>query len=257
MRGVIASLLIGALAWRQGALGFRPGRRDTRLIGQRIVGEIGGTVCFLIALFHMPIANASAILQSLPLAVTLAAALFLGERVGWRRYVAIAIGFVGVLIIVRPGSEGFNVFSLSAIASIGFIVLRDLSTRWLTPAVPALAVTFITSLGLTLAAGLAGPLEDWQPIAAADLAVLAAAAVCLLVGYVCGVTAMRQGEIGFVQPFRYTLLVWAMFYGLVVFGEVPDAAMLAGSAIVVATGLFTLYRERRSGSTIAADVMVE
>lgn len=79
----------------------------------------------------------------------------------------------------------------------------------------------------------------------------------LLVGYVCGVTAMRQGEIGFVQPFRYTLLVWAMFYGLVVFGEVPDAAMLAGSAIVVATGLFTLYRERRSGSTIAADVMVE
>ena len=95
LRGLIATALLGGLAWWQGSLRFRPGRRDRRRIGLRCVAEIGGTVCFLTALFNMPIANASAILQSLPLAVTLGAALFFDEPVGWRRYLAIAIGFVG------------------------------------------------------------------------------------------------------------------------------------------------------------------
>ena len=126
----------GRAGLEPGRAAFRPGRRDRRLIGLRCLAEIGGTVCFLTALFHMPIANASAILQSLPLAVTLGAAIFFGEPVGWRRYVAIAIGFVGVLIIVRPGSEGFNAYALWAVAAIVFIVTRDLSTRRLSPDVP-------------------------------------------------------------------------------------------------------------------------
>ena len=156
LRGLIATLLVGALAWRAGALRYRPGRRDRRLIGLRSVGEVGGTVCFLLALFNMPIANATAILQSLPLAVTLAAAVFFGEPVGWRRYLAIAIGFSGVLIIVRPGSEGFNAYSLLALAAIVFIVTRDLSTRRMSPGTPAMAVIFLTSLVLTGTSGLAG-----------------------------------------------------------------------------------------------------
>ena len=247
VRGVIATLLIAGLAWSQGALVFRAGPRDRRLITQRCVGEIGGTACFLTALFNMPIANASAILQSLPLAVTLAAALFLGESVGWRRYLAIAVGFAGVLIIVRPGSEGFNAYSLWAVAAIAFIVLRDLSTRSLTPDVPALGVAFVTSVALTAAAGLASLAPGWQPVMPGHLAALALGAVCLLAGYIFGVMTMRIGEIGFVQPFRYTLLVWAMLLGILLFGEWPDAWMLAGSAIVVAMGLFTFYRERRLG----------
>jgi drug/metabolite transporter (DMT)-like permease len=246
VRGVIATALIGLLAWRQGALRFRPALRDGRLIGLRILGEIGGTVAFLTALFNMPIANASAILQSLPLAVTLAAATFFGEPVGWRRYLAIAIGFAGVLIIVRPGSDGFNVYALWALASVGFIVLRDLSTRRLAWHVPGISVAFITSAGLTAAAGLAGFVDDWVPLTLRQAVVLAAAGLCLIVGSVAGVTAMRRGEIGFVQPFRYTLLLFAMVYGLALFGEVPDVWTLTGSAIVVGTGLFTLHRERRA-----------
>jgi drug/metabolite transporter (DMT)-like permease len=243
---VIATALIGLLAWRQGALRFRPALRDGRLIGLRILGEIGGTVAFLTALFNMPIANASAILQSLPLAVTLAAATFFGEPVGWRRYLAIAIGFAGVLIIVRPGSDGFNVYALWALASVGFIVLRDLSTRRLAWHVPGISVAFITSAGLTVAAGLAGFVDDWVPLTLRQAVVLAAAGLCLIVGSVAGVTAMRRGEIGFVQPFRYTLLLFAMVYGLALFREVPDVWTLTGSAIVVGTGLFTLHRERRA-----------
>lgn len=248
LRGCFATALIGLLAWRQGALAFRPGRRDRRLIGQRVVGEIFGTVCFLTALFNMPLANASAILQSAPLAVTLGAALFLGERVGWRRYLAIAVGFAGVLVIVRPGSEGFSVYSLFALATIVFIVLRDLSTRCLTPGAPAAHVVFVTSGVMTAAAGIAAFATEWRAFDAAHLVVLAAAGAALLVGYVFGVQSMRIGEIGFTQPFRYTLIVWAILFGIALFGEWPDAWMLAGTAIVVATGLFTLSRERQSRS---------
>ena len=247
VRGIIATLLIAGLAASQGALVFRARPRDRRLITQRCIGEIGGTACFLTALFNMPIANASAILQSLPLAVTLAAALFLGEPVGWRRYLAIGVGFAGVLIIVRPGSEGFNAYSLWAVAAIGFIVLRDLSTRSLTPDVPALGVAFVTSLALTAAAGIASLAPGWQPVTSLHLAALSLGAVCLLTGYIFGVMTMRIGEIGFVQPFRYTLLVWSMLLGILLFDEWPDLWMLTGSAIVVAMGLFTFYRERRLG----------
>ena len=247
LRGLIATALLGALAWWQGAHRFRPGRRDRRRIGLRCAAEIGATVCFLTALFNMPIANASAILQSLPLAVTLAAALVFGEPVGWRRYLAIAIGFAGVLVIVRPGSDGFTVYALWALAAIVFIVARDLATRRLTPDAPGTAVAFVTSLALTVAAGLAAVATDWAPVGPRHLLALTVAALSLIVGYVFGVRSMRVGEIGFVQPFRYTLLVWAMLFGIVMFGEWPDRWMLVGSAIVVGTGLFTLHRERRLG----------
>jgi drug/metabolite transporter (DMT)-like permease len=246
VRSLVTTLLVGALAWSQGSLRFRPGPRDRRLIGLRCVAEIGGTVCFLTALFHMPIANASAILQSLPLAVTLAAAVLFGEPVGWRRYLAIAVGFVGVVVIIRPGSEGFTVYALWALAAVIFIVARDLGTRRLSPDVPGSFVALVASAVLTAAAGAAGLFADWQPLTPWHLLALATAGSCLVAGYVFGVRAMRTGEIGAVQPFRYTLLLWAMIFGIVMFGEWPDAWMLVGSAIVVAAGLFTLYRERRA-----------
>ncbi len=247
LRGVIATVLIGGLALYQGDQRFRPDRRDTRLIGQRIFAEIGGTLCFLTALFNMPIANATAILQSVPLAVTLGAALFLGETVGWRRYLAIAVGFCGVVVIVRPGSEGFNAYALWAMAAIGFIVLRDLSTRSLSHGPPAAFVVFVTALALTVAAGLAAFATEWRSFDAGHILALSGSAVFLLTGYVFGVMTMRIGEIGFTQPFRYTLLLWAILFGVLFFDEWPDVWMLAGSAIVVATGLFTFYRERSLG----------
>jgi drug/metabolite transporter (DMT)-like permease len=245
LRGLIATVLLAGMAAAQGALRVRLGRRDRRLIATRCLAEIGATVCFLTALFNMPIANATAILQSIPLAVTLAAALVYQEPVGWGRYLAIAIGFLGVLVLIRPGPEGFDLFALWAVAALVFIVVRDLSTRQLSPDTPGTTVALLTSAVLTVFAGTALLWSDWAPVEAAHLARLGGAACCLIVGYVCGVRAMRSGEIGFVQPFRYTLLLWAMLFGILVFGEWPDAWMLLGSAIVVGTRLFTLYRERQ------------
>ena len=244
VRGLFATALIGTLAAYKNSLFFRPSRDDVKTLCLRQIGEIGATLCFLNALFNMPLANATAILQSLPLAVTLAAALFLGERVGWRRYTAIIIGFTGVMLIVRPGTEGFTSYSLWAVAAVGLITLRDLSTRMLSPAVPSLFVTFVTALGVTLAGGAALPFAGWEPMTGNHLSALATAAVLVFVGYLFGIMAMRVGEIGFVSPFRYTILIWAIALGFFVFGDVPDLPTILGSTIVVGMGVYTFYRER-------------
>lgn len=247
VRGLLVTAMLAALAWLTGALRPVLGRHDRRILVLRSIGEVGGTFCFLTALFHMPIANASAILQSLPLAITLAAALFLGEPVGWRRYLAIGVGFAGVLIIVRPGTEGFNAYALSALAAVGFIVLRDLSTRRLSPDVPSFLAAVVTSTAITGAAGVACAFVDLRPVAPSHLAALSASGVFLMGGYLFGIMAMRVGEIAFVQPFRYTLLLWAMLLGWLIYGEVPDVWMLTGAGIVVTTGLYTFHRERQLG----------
>jgi drug/metabolite transporter (DMT)-like permease len=244
LRGLAATTLLLILAHRRGVLFPPVDAGGRRLIALRMLGEIGGTICFLTALFNMPIANATAILQSMPLAVTLGAALFLGETVGWRRYSAIAVGFIGVVIIVQPGSDGFTVFSLWAIAAVAFMVVRDLTTRRLTRGIPSIFVALTTGFGITAVGGLVSATQPWGAVSGHALALLAVAAVFLVVGYLFNVMAMRQGEIGFVSPFRYTVLIWAIVLGAVVFGDIPNTMTLAGTAIVVATGVFTFYRER-------------
>lgn len=252
LRGIFATLLVGAMAWYRGGLFYLPSRHDTGVMVLRAVGEVGGTLCFLTALFNMPIANATAILQALPLAVTLAAALFLGEKVGWRRYTAICVGFIGVLIIVRPGGEGFNAYALWAVAAVGFIVLRDLSTRRLSPGIPSAFVALTSSIAITAVGGVLSLTVPWQPVSGGSLLLLAGAAGFLFFAYLFAVMTMRVGEVSFVSPFRYSVLIWAIVLGLVLFGEVPDAWTVTGSLIVVGMGIYTFYRERRLVKAAAA-----
>lgn len=248
LRGVFATALIAVLAWRHRALDLRRiGRRDRRLVAIRIVGETGAALCFLYALFHMPIANATAILQAMPLALTLAAAVFLREHIGWRRATAAVVGFIGVLIIMRPGFAGFTPESLWALAAIGFLVLRDLATRRLSADLPSLTVTLVTAAAITLVGGVGAMLGPWHPVGGDQVALLAGAAVFLFVGYQFAVMTMRVGDVGFVAPFRYTILIWATLAGIALFGEWPDLWTLLGIALIVATGLYTFYRERRAG----------
>jgi drug/metabolite transporter (DMT)-like permease len=218
----------------------------------RLVGEIGGTLCYLNALFHMPLANATAILQALPLAVTLAGAIFMREAVGWRRYLAIAIGFAGVLIIVRPGSDGFNEFSIWAIAAVFFIVLRDLSTRRLSPAVPSLFVALLTSVAVMTVGGIFSTVTEWKPVSMEGISLLASASVFIIFGYLFSVMTMRVGDISFSSPFRYTILIWAMLLGYFIFGNVPDTWTIVGALIIVVTGIYTFYRERAAGRELLA-----
>lgn len=247
VRGVFASTLIAFLAWRRGALAA-PHLVLHPLVVLRALAEAGGTVTFLLALVHLPLANVSAVMQALPLAVTMGAALVFGESVGWRRWLAILIGFVGVLIIVRPGFEGFSVYSLLALTSVACCAVRDLVTRKIPVDIPTMLVSTSAAVVITLlGAILLAPMGGWTPMSMADLGWLVLAAGLLLIGYQSVILSMRAGDISFIAPYRYTALLWSMLLGLLVFGDVPDAIMLAGSAIVVASGLYALYRERVTG----------
>ena len=245
LRGLFATALLGLIAWRRKAIFPALMKADWRLMVLRLVGEVGATMCFLTALFHMPLANATAILQALPLAVTLAAAMFLREAVGWRRYLAIMVGFAGVMIIVRPGSEGFNAYSLSALAAVVFIALRDLATRRLSVHVPSIFVAFLASVVITGTGAALSPIMAWKPVGVGELQLLGGAALFLVFAYLFGIMTMRVGDISFVSPFRYTNLIWAIILGYVVFGDIPDTWTLLGSAIVVLMGIYTFYRERK------------
>lgn len=244
LRGAVASVLILLICWRVGVLRYRPQGSDQKWITVRVAGEMGATYLFLTALFNMPIANATAIIGVTSLAVTLTAAVLLKEPVGWRRYSAIAVGFFGVLLIVKPGTEGFNLYSLAAMGAVCFVVVRDLGTRQFSASVPGVFVTAITAVMITCMGGLVTALSAWQPVAPEMMLRMTASAVFLLVGYYAGLQAMRVGEVGFVSPFRYLNLLWALVLGYFMFAELPDGIALVGAGLIVATGLYTLHRER-------------
>lgn len=247
VRGVFANMLVGVIAWQSGAL-IQLRHALNSMVMLRVAGDAAGTLTFLLALQHLPLANVSAILQALPLAVAMGAALFLGEGVGWRRWLAISVGFIGVLIVVRPGVEGFSVHSLLVLACVLFCAVRDLATRRIPEAIPSLLVSAVTSIAITiLGAALLPAMGGWTPMQPSMVLYLALAAVLVLIGYQFIIMAMRVGDISFIAPFRYTALLWAIALSIMIFGDFPDSAMIMGSAIIVASGLYTLYRERVVG----------
>ncbi|MDB9938344.1 DMT family transporter [Candidatus Thioglobus sp.] len=220
-------------------------KQDKRLILVRVGAEIFITITFLTALKHMPLANVTAILQALPLAITMAAALFLAEPVGWRRWSAILVGFVGVLIVVRPGLEGFNIYSLSAFMAIIFLTVREISTRKLTSEVPTITVVLSTAVGSSLFAGIMMIGSEWDTISAVSWLLILGAAVAVLIATLLSVMAMRIGDIGFVSPFRYTSMLGAIGLGILMFGDWPDQPTLVGTVIIVSTGIYTFHREQK------------
>ncbi|MEM1049463.1 MAG: DMT family transporter [Pseudomonadota bacterium] len=244
IRGVVSAFAIGALI---AVRGDWPGRRlaTDRFVFLRNVGEIGATVFYLTALTQLPLANAVSILQAMPFAITAVAALLLGEQVGWRRWSAILVGFFGVLLIVRPGAEGFNAYTIFAVIAVGFLTLRDMATRYVDPGVSTLAITFSTTILVTAVGAIMGLTETWIVPDLRQFALIAAASVFLLIGYVFVILAMRQGEVSVIAPFRYTIVLWALVIDFLVWSKIPSWLTFAGIAIVVGSGLYIFFRERR------------
>lgn len=245
LRGLIAVSGLIVLALATGAFRFRPNRRDGWLILLRSLADVVATVLFLEALLHMPLANLSAILQALPLLITLGAAVVYKDKIGWRRMTAILVGLVGVLIIIRPGTDGFDRWSLIGLASVACVVVRDLSVRPLQGQIPSTLVALGAAVAVTLMGWTGTVFQGWQTPTGWEAARILGAGLFLIVGYLTSVSAMRHGDIGLVAPFRYTSLLWAIVLGFLVFGNFPDGWTILGAAIVVAAGLFTLWRESR------------
>ncbi|MGO4909356.1 DMT family transporter [Pseudorhodobacter sp. W20_MBD10_FR17] len=252
VRGMLTVLGLLAVARVMGVKDFNLAAADRKLLGWRTFGEVGGTITFLLALRQMPLANISAILQSLPLAVTLGAALLLKEPVGWRRMTAILVGFCGVMMIVKPGTEGFNIWSVLALVSVGFVVIRDLSTRQFSSNIPSVVIALFSAVAVTIMGFSGLALESWRGLTVAEMLMLTTAAGALIVGYMFIVMAMRVGDVAIIAPFRYTSLVVAIFLGWLAFDTLPGPWTVAGAVVVVATGLYTYLREHQLQRRIAA-----
>lgn len=244
LRGGLTILIIGAI------IGFTSGfmslsKLNRPIIWWRALCEVGATYCFLTGLQHVEIANAAAILSALPLAVTIGSVIFLHEQVGWRRWSAIVVGFIGVLLIVRPGLADFNIYSINILGAVVFAAARDLVTKQAPKDISSINLTFSTAIAITVSGAFATYFfAEFKPISGTEFSWLIAAALLLTVAYYFIVAAMRIGEIAIVAPFRYTNLLWAIALGIVIFGDKLDWMTLLGSAIVTATGIYTLYRER-------------
>ncbi|WP_120497258.1 DMT family transporter [Kiloniella sp. EL199] len=245
LRGCCAAVVLGAVSYYRKELFVTITGADARVLTIRVIGEVGASLCYFMALFNMPVANVTAILQALPLVVTLGAAVFLGETVGWRRYGGIALGFVGVLIIVQPGTDGFSVYSLWALASMLSVALRDLATRKISSNLPSLFVAFVTMVVVTLVCAVLLPTMEWKEVKGDTIGLLLGAAVFIMLVHITLIRAMRVGEVAFVTPFRYTVMVWALVVGYFVFNEIPDTTTIIGCSLLIVAGLYSFWRERK------------
>ena len=211
----------------------------------RSLSEAVASVFYLIALTLIPLSMNAALLQASPLAVTFGAAIFLREPVGWRRWTAITLGFVGVLVILRPGTDGFTPAGLLTVFCVLVLTARDLSTRVMPATISTLqlatwAYLALIPTGLVLMWAQGTPAQAVSPRYWGDLS---GAVLTGIFGYYAVTAAMRKGDVSVVAPFRYVRLVFVVILAMVFLSETPDTATLAGSALIIGSGLYSFWRE--------------
>jgi len=243
-RGLVACLILTAAGLMQGQIRWHPGLLSAPVV-VRILAEVGAGISMVGALGFMPIANATAILQFIPLVTTMAAALLFAEQVGWRRWMAGLTGFAGVLLILQPGAAGFKWWSLLAVSAMLCMSTRDLATSRIDRSVPTLLIGAVSAGAVSIAGCGLATLTGWAPATARSIGFTIAAGVALSAGFICLVVGMRNAEMSAVAPFRYFTLLWALLMGYFAWGEVPNPLAWAGIAVVVAAGLYAFGRERK------------
>jgi len=243
VRGVMAIALILLVAWRMGALNrLRDIARGWVVVRAGCEGV--GTFLYLAGLFHLPLANVTAINLASPLFIAVLARLIYQEQVSAARWLAIGLGFCGVMMIIQPSGEGFNIYALMSLAATLIFAGRDLMTRKIPPATPSILITLATASTVWLLAGGVLSWQGWAPMSWHDVGLLAIASVFLSAGYYSVIAAMRQGEMSVVAPFRYVGLLWALLIGFVVWGDIPNALAWAGIALLIGAGLYMLRQQR-------------
>lgn len=244
--GITATFALSMIARSRGAPLWGP-FVGHRMVILRNLGEMSGAIGFVTALVLMPLSVAAALFQTLPLVMTLGAALFLGERVGWRRWTAIAVGFAGVLVILRPTGAGFDIWAAGAsMLAVVSLAVRDLATRRIGGGIPSLSLAVWGSAAFVPAGCvlmvIGGQTPVWPDLP--QWGVLAAASTLGVTGYWLMVVATRVGEVSAVIPYRYSRILFSLVLGWIAFGERPDLAVYVGSAMIVGSGLYTFLRER-------------
>lgn len=252
IRGFMSVLLVLAVAHALGATSRL--REATRgwVAGRGLVDAIA-TMLYLGSLFHLPIGNATAINLAAPLFMTMFAALFMAERVRGARWLAVGLGFLGVLLVIQPRADGFNAWALVCLLGTLFHAARDLMTRRIHADVPSILITLATAVAVTVVSGLSSLLQGWRLFGLFEFGLLALASVFLTGGYYFIINSMRHGEMTLIAPFRYSGLLFALVLGYLVWGEVPNTLAWFGIALLIGSGLYVLISEkRRAPEAVAA-----
>jgi drug/metabolite transporter (DMT)-like permease len=244
LRSLIALPIIVWLANREGVLSKLPLVIQNPRLQLRSLFEVGSALLFLAGIVRMSYADAIAIQQFVPLAVMAGAALIFGQQVGWRRWSAAAVGLVGVMLVVKPGSGTFNWAALLILGCVVCVAGRDLTTRQLGEAIPTTLIALVSILAVGAGGLLLLPFEVWRTPSIWEWGLVAVAGITSLGGFYWSAEAMRRSEVTVVIPFRYSLIPYGVLSGILVFGERPVATTYLGIAVILAAGLYALHRER-------------
>jgi drug/metabolite transporter (DMT)-like permease len=250
VRGLFALVICFALIFASGHAGkvkmlVRP------VVVMRAAFEATGAIAFFTCLKLLPLADVVAITQATPLIIAAYCAATGLAQMGWRRWAAVIVGFSGVLVVVRPGASAFDPTMLVAVVAAMLVAARDITTRAIPSGIPSMVVLFSTSVAVLLSGGALGATETWVPLDRTSIALLGAASLLVTLAHYCAITAFRDVDVAVVSPFRYTVLIWAIVAGMLVFGEYPNGLTLVGAALIAGSGLYTVHRERIQATAAA------
>ena len=243
LRGLLVTFFLFSYCYISKASFFIREWKDRLVIGIRSILEVIMTYTFLAALFNMNVANANAILQLIPLMVLLGSFAFLQQSPKTHEWIAVLVGCLGAVIIIRPGALDFNFYTIHALVAVFCLAARDLLTVRLNKKIPSNIVAFYRALMLTLASFLLSK----EPVNFGDLSnslFILYTAIFVSIGYIASVAAMRFGDVTFVSPFRYTALLWAMAMGFIFFQEIPKFTTLSGGLIIISAGIYIFYKTK-------------
>jgi len=245
LRGLLVTFFLFSYCYISKASFFVKEWKDRLVIAIRSILEVIMTYTFLAALFNMNVANANAILQLIPLTVLLGSFAFLRQSPKTHEWIAVLIGCLGALIIIRPGALDFNFFTIHALVAVLCLAARDLLTVRLNKNIPSNIVAFYSALMLTLASFLLSK----DPMYFGELRnsyFILYTAIFVSIGYIASVAAMRYGDVTFVSPFRYTALLWATIMGFIFFNEIPKLTTLLGGFIIILAGIYIFYKSKEN-----------
>jgi drug/metabolite transporter (DMT)-like permease len=244
LRGIAMTVLFAGISRVRGERIAR--EQLTRPLLTRVAAELVATALFFGALVQLDFANAQTILLIVPFAVTLVAALVLGEAVTARHYAAVVAGFLGVLLVVQPATDGFSLWSIAVVGSAAGMTVREFATRQVPSTVPASSIALVTAGALTVLTGIIAIFTGWNAITLQAALLVVLACLCLVVGYMFTIQTVRVGDLSVSAPFRYTTLIGAVVLGYLFFDEIPNALTIIGCSIILVAGMYAISMERRA-----------
>jgi drug/metabolite transporter (DMT)-like permease len=252
--GVVSSLFLFLVCGQQGILKDLP-LIFTRTVLLRSLFDTMASFMFVSALMHMPLANLSSVMQSVPLVVVAVGVIFLGEKAGLSRIAAVIAGFLGVLLIVKPMPQTITIYEFLALGAVIVVAFRDLVTKRIPAHVPLLVIALANAIFISVSGFGVGLAQGFKYVEAWQWALLLGAGQFVTISYYFIVATVRLGELSATAPFRYSEVVFAIIAGILVFGEYPDAISYVGMALVIAAGLFAAHREATQIRDAEAELM--